>query len=57
MKISKRQAKKTIAENYDLIEELKGRITPDKNRMEKNLLYLQIENRKTINKKLEKLIE
>lgn len=57
MKISKRQAKKTISETYDLIEEMKGRITPDKTRLEKNLIYLQIENRKTIIKTLEKHLE
>lgn len=57
MIISSRKAKKSIADNYDLIEDLKTSITEDKNKMEKNMIYQQIENRKTVIKHLEKFVK
>ena len=56
--LSSRVAKKAIADTYDLIDEMKGvnRLALEKNRRHKNMLYQQIENRKTIIKSLEKFV-
>lgn len=57
MNLSKKKAKTAIDENYDLIGELKDKVNQEPSRLKKNILRLQILNRETIIKSLEKFVK